>query len=158
MEDDFDFEKIYKVLEKKYDLPTIGLLSEDFDIEKITDKETEFTLREIRRTMNEKFSAYLHFCENLINPSGQPMFLFSIIRNISDNDKTKIKEIYNELAKFQIEILKLDTIYSEENEASFIKNSFEKWQILKQDFYKIVEKFEEKFEETENTNKSAYFN
>ncbi|MEK0348131.1 MAG: hypothetical protein QQN44_07365, partial [Nitrosopumilus sp.] len=78
--EEFDFESAYNELKQKHDLPEFKRLAEDFDIEKISDKEPLFLIREIRRAINEKITAYINLFENLINPNAPPMFIFSILR------------------------------------------------------------------------------
>ena len=78
---DFDLKKAYLDLQQDHTLPEFTKLAEDFDIEKIQDKETSFLLREIRRAINEKITAYIHLFENLINPNAPPMFIFSILHS-----------------------------------------------------------------------------
>ena len=158
MEDkDFDLEKAYLDLQKKHSLPDFTKLAEDFDIEKIQDKETTFLLREIRRAINEKITAYIHLFENLINPNAPPMFVFSILRNISTKDKDTIKQIYKTLSKTQIEIMKLDTIYNETEETKFINETFNTWQELKPTIHKLIEDFESSFETDDTSKKRSYF-
>jgi len=152
-----DITEEYAVLKSEYDLPEWQGLAEDFDVEKICEKETSFLVREIRRAMNEKLSAYLHLFETLINPASPPMFVFSVLRKISNEDKEKIKEIYKKLSKMQLTIMKLDTIYSEENEAKFVKDIFLEWQDLKKEIHEIVGKFDDSFSDDDNSSKGRYF-
>ncbi len=155
--EEFDFESAYNELKEKHNLPDFKRLAEEFDIEKITDKESILLIREIRRTINEKLSAYMHLFETLINPSAPPMFIFSALRGINGEDKEKIKEIYQKISKLQIEVMKLDTIYSEEGEVAFVKKSFDQWQELKKEVYSVIEKFDENVEKEDNLKKRSYF-
>jgi hypothetical protein len=154
---EFDFEKEYNKLKEKHNLPEFTKLAEDFDIEKIQDKETTFLLREIRRAINEKISAYINLFENLINPNAPPMFVFSILRNISTKNKDTIKETYKTLSKTQIEVMKLDTIYNETAEAKFINDTFNTWQTLKPTIHKLIKDFEASFETDDTSKKRSYF-
>jgi len=154
---EFDFESAYNELKQKHGLPEFKILAEDFDIEKITEKESNFLIREIRRTINEKLSAYMHLFETLINPSAPPMFIFSVLRGIREEDKESIKEIYKKLSRLQIEVMKLDTIYSEREEVEFVKDTFAEWQDLKKTIYKIIENLDENVEKEDNSKKRSYF-
>ena len=81
MESDKDIQEIekeYNPLKEKYNLPEFKKLAEDFDIEKVVEKETSFLLREIRRAIAEKISAYLHLFETLVNPASPPVFVFNL--------------------------------------------------------------------------------
>ena len=155
--EEFDFESAYNELKQKHDLPEFKRLAEDFDIEKISDKEPLFLIREIRRTINEKFSAYMHLFETLINPTAPPMFIFSVLRGIKEEDKESIKEIYKKLSKSQIKVMKLDTIYSEQGEIKFIKDAFTEWQDLKKTIYRIIENLDENIGKDDNSKKRGYF-
>jgi hypothetical protein len=156
-EKEFDLEEEYKELKKTYGLPDFVALAQDFDIEKIVDKETIFLAREIRRVINEKITAYIHLFETLINPTSPPMFVFKILKNISSEEKNQIQEFYKTLSKTQMEIMKLDTIYSEASEAGFIIKNFKVWQEMKKKIYTLFESFEKKFENGDILEKRSYF-
>jgi len=155
--DEINFEETYSELAQKHNLPEFKKIAEDFDIEKIQDKESILLVREVRRAINEKISAYIHLFETLINPSTPPMFVFSILRNISTEDKETIKKIYKALSRTQIEVMKLDTVYKEEEEIKFINETFIVWQELKQTIYKLIERFESSFDEDDTSKKRSYF-
>ena len=75
--------KQYSILQKKYKLPEFSKLNEDFEIEKLQEHETDFLLREIRRTVVEKISIILKFIEIIINPSeSSPAFIFAMIKDM----------------------------------------------------------------------------
>jgi hypothetical protein len=156
-EEDFDFEECYNKLKKKYVLPNFEALAQDFDIEKITDKEPGFLAREIRRIINEKITAYLHLFETLNNPSAPPMFVFKILKNISIKEKEQLQEFYKILSKTQIEIMKLDTIYSEREEVKFINKTFKMWQEMKFKVHALFESFEKNFENGDISRERSYF-
>ena len=155
--EEINFEEIYSELAQKHGLPEFEKIAEDFDIEKIQDKESIFLIREVRRAINEKIAAYIHLFETLINPSAPPMFVFSILRNISQEDKETIKKIYKAISRTQIEVMKLDTVYKEEEEIKFINETFIIWQELKPIIYKLIERFESSFDEDDTSKKRSYF-
>lgn len=155
--DEFDFEVEYEKLKENYDLPELEKLCEDFDVEKILDKETIFLIREIRRTMNDKISAYIHLFEMLINPSGPPMFVFRILKNMSAEEKEEIQNFYKTLSKTQLKVMKLDTVYSEKDEANFIIETFSVWQDMKKKIHKLFSSFEENFEKDDTSKGRSYF-
>jgi hypothetical protein len=147
----------YKKVEEKFELPSFDKLEEDFDMEKILDKEEGILIRDVRRVILEKLSGYLHLFETLINPTSPPVFVFSFMKNLSEQDKKEIKEIYKELSRLQIETIKLDTIFDEKKEANFIKNAYSQWQNLKKRIYGLVEIFEKEFEKSNETKEKSYF-
>jgi len=148
----------YNELSKKYALPDSLKLSEDFDIEKVLQKsaKSKFLLRDIRKTMNDKLTSYLHLFETLANPSSAPIFIFSILKNIGEDDKKKVKEMYDLLAKVQIEVLKLDTVYSEEKEAEFIKKTYILWEKIKNNIFSLIETLEKGFDASITSVKRGY--
>jgi hypothetical protein len=156
-EDQFDFEAEYEGLRKKHNMPDFEALAKDFDIEKIADKETVFLAREIRRSINEKIISYIHLFETLINPNVPPMFVFKILKNMSSQEKESIQEFYKILSRTQLEIMKLDTIYSEENEIRFINKNFKIWQEIKTKIYTLFESFESNFENNDTLKERSYF-
>lgn len=155
--DEFDLKLAYEELKAKHALPEFEKLSEDFDLEKNIDKESNFLVREIRRTIIERTSAYLQLFETLVNPSAPPMFIFSILKNVSVENKNVMKEIYKTLSRIQIEAMKLDIIYKEDAEVEFIGETFEEWQKLKPMIYKLIEEFETNFENDDASGKRSYF-
>ena len=154
---DDEFEIKYGELMKKYKLPNFDKICEDFDVEKVADKDSNYLLREMRRIINEKISAYLHLFETLINPTAPPIFVFSILRGMGNRDKEKMKEIYKKLSRTQLAIMRLDTMYIEADEAEFIINTFNIWQELKPQILQIIKGFEENFEKDDSSKKSSYF-
>lgn len=156
MEDEkYDFDKEFEELRNKYNLPSFEILAQDFDVEKATEKETLFILRETRRAIVEKLSGYMHLLENLINPNAPPMFVYSILKSIKEEDRENMKDIYKKLSKMQIGVMKLDAVYSEKSEADFINESFKQWQDIKKNIYSLVKGFEDNWEKgTESKNRN----
>ncbi len=147
----------YEVLVKKYSLPDFQKLREDFDIDKVLDKDEEFLLRSIRRTITDKFSGYLSLFETLINPSGPPVFVFTFLKGLNAEDNKNVKEVYKKLTRFQLSSMKLDTIYSEKAEAESVKSYFESWQNLKKIIYALTERFEQELEKNSEEKAKSYF-
>ncbi len=156
-EEQFDLEAYYSDLQKNHKLPAFNKLTQDFDIEKITDKETKHLAREVRRVINEKITAYIHLFETLINPSAPPMFVFKLLKNISKEEKESIQEFYKTLSKTQLEVMKLDTIYSEKKEVEFINKSFNDWQEIKTKIYTLFESFQKNSENSDIPKERSYF-
>ena len=157
MESEKNISEEYNMLKEKFNLPNFDRLTEDFDIEKNIEKETKFLVREVRKTIQEKLSAYLNLLETLINPVSPPIFVLSLLKNISTEDKEVMKKVYSRLSKLQIKVMGLDLIYSEEEEANFVNISFNEWQEIKLIIKKIIEKFELGIEENNTSYKNGYF-
>jgi len=129
--------KQYSVLRKKYKLPEFSKLNEEFEIEKTQERETEFLLREIRRTISDKISSFIRFFELFLNPQPFPIFILSMIKNLTAKEKTMIEKIYKELVTVELTSLSLDIYYKEAREVEFIKDIFKKWQELKPELKEI---------------------
>jgi len=125
MEKEFDIEELKKEYEKfkiKYSLPDFSEMNKQFDIEEI--EKGEFFIRKIRRVISERVTGYMRFVEVILNPANAPLFFFKLIKKLDNNDKTILNEIYERLGVFEIDAVKLDLDYSEENEANFIKKVY----------------------------------
>ena len=152
-----NLKKNYKPFQEKYFLPEFNKLNEDFSIEKIADTETDFLLREILRFISEKFSNYLRVVESIIHPINSPIFIFAIIKSLSQEDLESLKEVYKKLVKQEIKILKLDVLSSEKEEADYIKNSFIVWNDIRNSILKISEKIEKNWDNKFEENNKSYF-
>lgn len=147
----------YKVLQEKYNLPGFEELNKEFAIEKIAELETELLTREIRRFIADKIYNYLRFCETLLNPVNAPMFVFSIIKSLSPEDKKKISDIYSKLSEINFELIKLDLEFSEEEDAEFIKRTYESWKSARKEIESIVKKAKNNDEKKPDSGNNGYF-
>ncbi len=152
-----DLKNRYKELQEKYNLPSFEELNEDFNIEKAAETETNLLIREIRRFVADKLVNYQRFVESIINPVNVQMFIYSIIKTLGDKEKEKLTEIYKFLSKNEMELIELDTKYSEEKEAEFIKNSFELWQRIKEDFLEIIQVIKKNWDNKIESRGKDYF-
>ena len=121
----------YENLAKKYRLPGFRELNEEFEIEKLADKETELLLRNVRRCMLEKISAVSRFFELMLNPTEANLMILSLLKEVSAETKKKMEKIYRELAYIEITSVELDLDYNEKNEARFIIGVSKDWKKLK---------------------------
>ncbi|SRR3989344_1862229 len=147
----------YKKVSEKHKLPSFEELNEDFHVEKVSETETDFLLREIRKIISERIFNYLRTVETLINPSNAPMFVFSVVKTLSSEDKSKLTEIYKELARNEIRLFAIDVEYSEKKEADFIRDVFKTWQKIKKDLVKILGTIEKNIDSKSDNNHRKYF-
>ena len=148
-----EYEKFYK----KYKLPNFSELNQEFEIEKLQEKETEFLLREIRRAISDKIAAFLRFFELFLNPQAAPVFVLNMLKSLNNRDKELIEQIYHELVNYELTAINLDIVYDEKKEAGFIKDIYKKWQVLKQElqeFSKVIERMKIK---EQDMKKKSYF-
>lgn len=159
MNDDWNLQKLkesYSAFQIKYNLPIFEILNEDFHIEKITDNETDFVLREIRVCITEKFLNYLRFIESLINPSNTPMFVFAMIKSLGIKDKERLIELYKKISKLEVELIELDLGYSEKKEADAIKKYCELWDEIKVKFSEVIEVIKANWDNKTECDKGNY--
>lgn len=157
-----EFEEEYKNIKKsfnnlKYNLPQFEELEENFDLDKLIDRNPKFILQNIRRIMLEKFSSYSQLFEALLNPTSSSRLLHNILRKTNLEQKNKIKEYCDDLIKYQFDSIKLETIYDEKKEAEFLKESFTFWMNLKKDIMKLFNSIDLSLEDVKNTNQNNYF-
>lgn len=147
----------YAKFQKKYSLPSFDDLNEEFSIEKIADHETDYLLREVRKVVAEKVFNYLRTVETLINPTSAPMFVFSIVKSLKEADKKILTDIYKELAKNELELIKLDLRYSEEKEGKFIKETYKMWEKNSKILLQIIEGVEKNWDNKSEMSGKSYF-
>ena len=149
--------KDYKKIQKKYNLPDFRKLNEDFYIEKISETETDYLVREVRKFMSEKFSHYLRLVEAILNPTNVPMFVFSIVKIITKEEKDKLVEVYKKLSKIEVELLEIDLYFSEKKEADFINQSYKIWLEIKGDMQMVVEVIKKNWDNKSESIGKGYF-
>jgi len=149
--------KDYKKLQEKYKLPSFEKLNEDFGIERASDSESDFTLKEIRKQISEKVYNYLRLVETLINPVNAPMSIMSIVKAFGIPEKDKLVVVYKKLVKSEWELIAIDLEYSEKKEAEFIKEIHKIWQSVKKDVTEVVDAVGKNWEAKTQNNNRKYF-
>ena len=136
--------KEYEELKKKHKLPSFEELNEEFEIEKLQERETDFLLRQIRRAMVEKIAVVLRFLELIVNPAEAqtPLYIFSVMKSISGDTKKVVERAYKELTAMELGALSLDIQYNEKKEVIFIKEMNKRWPQSKKDLVQITQKLE----------------
>ena len=152
-----DFKEDYKEIQKKYSLPNFDEMNQDFYIEKAAETETDYLVREIRKYVADKISNYVRFIETLLSPSNVPMFVFAVVKNLTENDKKILSETYKKLAKIEVSLIELDLEYDEEKEAKFIKNAHKVWNEIRKDLFKITESINKNWDNKLEVNGKSYF-
>lgn len=153
-----ELKKKYSEFKEKYDLPEFEEINKDFHVEKLADQETDLLHWEIKRLAGDKLSNYMRFIENLLNPTNVPMFIFSIVKVLTAEEKKKLSETYRKLMRNEIKFIQSDLEVSEERDAKFIKESHKLWKSVSKDLGSVIDKIESKWDSSkiEPTNK-GYF-
>ncbi len=149
--------KEYLKIQKKYGLPEFKELNQEFSIEKVAEVETEILVREVRKLMAEKLAGYMRFAETLLNPVNAPMFVFSIIKTLGNEEKKTLAEIYKKLAENEINLIELDTMFSEKGEADFIKHSYKLWKGISKEVMNILDSVKKNWGNKFEVNNKGYF-
>ena len=148
----------YKIIQEKYNLPSFDELNRDFAIEKAVEIQTDYLIREIRKLVADRIYNYMRLMEVMMNPQNAPLYIFSLIKTMNEDDKKKLSDIYKKFSDNEIALIKMDIHFDEEKEAEFIKNSYKIWESMKDDILSLVENAEKKIgkEKSSKTNK-GYF-
>ena len=121
------FMKEYDKLRRKYALPEFRKLNEEFEIEKIADKRTEFPLRNIRRGIEQRAELFLKMLEEFINPTFASIASLTILKSFSEKDRGLIKRCYENIVDLILSSAVLETGYDEKKEAEYIKFATKLW-------------------------------
>ena len=147
----------YEELKKKYSLPEFSFMNNNFEIENIEIEETELFAKMIRKHMTEKIFFVLRSLEMFINPQSAPMFIMNIIKQLSETEKATIKELYQKIARYEIEAFGLETEYDEKKEVEFIKKLAEDWKSISEDMKVIYRAMKENHEKEFKKSNKSYF-
>jgi len=143
----WDLEKLkkeYEIIRKKHNLLTFKEMNNDFEIEKLQERETEYLLKEVRRIVMDKAMAYLRFIEMLLNPNNCPLFFLSLLRKIGADEKKLLQNMYEKIGIFELEALELDCIYDEKREADFVKRLCKEWKSISNDMINFLSSLRKK--------------
>lgn len=149
--------KKFEEKQKQYNLPDFQTLNEMFEIEKISQHESEMVLREVRKHMVDKAVAYLRFFELLLNPTNAPLFIFGLTKNLEACDKQLIEAVYRELCEIEFDAIELDNSYSEKKEAEFIIKKTKQWKETSKDIEKILIALRKSWKTSSNKKEKGYF-
>lgn len=152
-----DFKKEYSKLKEQHSLPEFDKLNKDFQIERSADAETDYLIREIRKTVSDKIANYLRFFEAFMNPSAAPLFIHHIIKNLGQEEMSIIKETYKKLSKREIDLIGLDLEFNEDKEAKFINETVIEWDGIKEDLKKVLEHIDKMWNSETGKNNNGYF-
>jgi len=138
--------KDYEILRKKYNLPNFDKINDDFEIEKLAEKETDFLIRNVRREILEKIANYMKFLEALLNPTNAPLLFMVLTNQITEKEKKIVNELYTKFGKYLIKSTLLDNDSNEKKEAELILEIYKEWGEIKKQFKELIEVFDASFE------------
>lgn len=151
-----ELKKEYALLEKKHGLPSFYEMNKEFGIEELN--ETDFLVRGMRKIIVEKLSFFSKFIEVVLNPSeGGSLFVFSIAKTLNQENRKSLAGVYEKISKFQIESLKRDISYSEEEEIEFVKRIYSFWESAKKELVDSLEVIESNWDNHRKKDDKSYF-
>ena len=151
-----DLKKEYIKLEKKYKLPGFNELNEGFEIDRI-ERDTDYILREIRKTMMDKIIGYKRFLEMMLAPSTAPPMFMIFIKEVRQDERAEVENVYKALVELELESFKREIGYSEKVEAEVVKKIYETWKGLKPKFGKIIGMMERNWRAASTKKERGYF-
>lgn len=123
--------EIYEKLQQKHNLPHYNELNLEFDIEEISD-ETELILQKIRLKIHERIDFYTELIESIVQPETN---LKNMYESKHVNERTRENAYL--LFKKLMQLIRYSNLVSvnntNEDNAKFIKESYQKWNNLKED-------------------------
>lgn len=152
-----DFKRDYEVLRKKYSLPDYVFMNQNFEIELLSDIETDLLVKRIRKQVNDRVSAGLRTMEIFMNPQNAPLFILNALRGFNSAEKDIINVLYKKFAQFELEAFSLENKYDEKKEGEFIKNICAEWENLTKEMEKLTSAMKIGFNKASTTSEKSYF-
>jgi hypothetical protein len=121
----------YLTLKRKFSLPEYDILNQEFEIDDIG-AETEIVLAKIRQRMTEKLEFYAKMIESRLQPESSISDLYEA-HYIDDDEKNDAYSIFKRLMLIIRKSVLVALTNKEDENASFIKETFESWGTIKKD-------------------------
>lgn len=116
----------YNKIKKKYSvLPVYNELNDEFEISSIENE--EFLLREIRKKIGEKFSAFMERLATILQPESISISEFYEFRCFSNDEKTKLFNLFKELRFQYRHFTHLELLLDDKKDAEAIADSLKFW-------------------------------
>ena len=155
-----DVKKEYEKYQKKHNLPSYDELDKEFELLYIGDiKEIKFTLRFVRRRINDKISAACNMLQSLLQPNPSSFINLQESSFFSKEEKMAYSALLRDLMQIERVSLVLDFSSDDKKEAEFIKGVYKKWLEWKEEILKITKKLVEGWKnlEIKEEKKEQYF-
>jgi len=124
-----DIKSRYEKLREKYGLPSYEELDEEFELLYFHNiLEINYPLRFIRRRIMDKISAFVHFFQNILNPTPGNLIAMEENSFLTKDEKDEITSLVKNMIILERESLLLDINHDEEKDAEFIKKAASKWE------------------------------
>lgn len=135
--------ELYDGLAKSHNLPKLAEFDSEFEIIDSFCRygfSPTYPLRFIRRSMLDKFYSWTNYFHGYIQPSQQSIILMQEYGHFSDKERKEIMENVRLLMLITREGAALDLISDNNQDASFISESFVKWIAIKKELQRYIHK------------------
>ena len=138
-----DIAEEYVRLQKKYSLPSLNVLDDDFEIVNII-ADHKFVpnhmLSVVRRRMAEACFSWINYLHMFIVPNQQSAINLEEFNIFSDDEKKAFSKIIDRLMYYSRLSLSLELTKDEAADADFIKSLFAEWPEIKKALSPVVQK------------------
>ncbi len=136
-------QELYAKLKQDYKLPDLAPLDAEFELVDAIQRygfAPEYPLRFIRRSMLDKFYSWTNYFHGYIQPSQQSIILMQEYGHFSDKERKEILEQVRQLMILTRTGAALDLFTTDELDVTFIRDSFAKWLVIKDNLQVYVKK------------------
>jgi len=134
-------EKQYNELRKKLKLPDFREIDFEFEISDL--EETNFLLRATVRKMAEKLDFCSTMLEELLQPEPSNLYAMHETGFFDEDEKKQMNALYSKLMVLNRHSIEVSLINNENEQTSFINNTFNEWKTLKNELLKYVRKMKD---------------
>ena len=154
-----DIEKEYKILQRKYKLPSFNEIEDDFEISIIKEDliPKKFILRMVRRKINEKLVFFIRFLEGIIHPQSPSIIAMHESKYLLVEDRDKALEILKELMVYERRALILEVESDDKSDSEYIKEAFKGWADTKKELLRIFSLMKDSWTKAEEIEIKEYF-
>jgi len=148
-------EETYNKLKKKYNLPNLDLLDEEFEVSSI--EFDHFILRQFRRKIIEKLEEIRRVFDNIVQTETN---LVSILEAsvFSDAQKNEVLNLYRKMMFFDRWSFELDIEGGDAKNAEFLREVTAFWKSSKRELLSYAKKIKDCWhQETASTERAGYF-
>ena len=131
-------EKQYNELRKKLKLPDFREIDFEFEISDL--EETNFLLRATVRKMAEKLDFCSTMLEELLQPEPSNLYAMHETGFFDEDEKKQMNALYSKLMVLNRHSIEVSLINNENEQTSFINNTFNEWKTLKNELLKYIRK------------------
>ena len=129
--------KEYEVLRKKYSLPNLKELEQDFGFEEI--EEQKYLLRAIVNKIIDTIETHAKLLEEIINPEAS-ISNMNEASSFNEEEKPLILKNYKKLLFYHRSHMQINLNYDEKSFADFLNTFYEDWHKIKVDLNTIIGK------------------